>query len=78
MGRLTFGFLLAKEALGHLGEELLGRAGWVELRHHHTCGRWKFVRSEALGEELFEKSVRMPCTSEMGDVIQKCPRAQTR
>lgn len=33
---LTFGFPLAEEALGHLSEELLGRAGWVELRHHHT------------------------------------------
>lgn len=45
---LTFGFLLAKEALGHLGEELLGRARGVEFRHHYTAAWGQSVRSEAL------------------------------
>lgn len=44
----TFRFLFAKEALGHLGEELLGRAGRVEFRHHDTAAGWQFIWGEAL------------------------------
>lgn len=62
MGSLTFGFLLAKEALGHLGEEFLGRAGRVKLWHHHTCTGWKFVWSEALEEES-ERHVLQRCVT---------------
>lgn len=57
MGSLTFGFLLAKETLCHLGEELLCRAGWVELRYHHTCIGWKFVWSESLGKKFRSQDV---------------------
>lgn len=52
MGRLTFGFFPAKEALCHLSEELLSRAGWVELWYHHTRAGWKFVWSETLPDKL--------------------------
>ena len=45
---LTFGFLLAKEALGHFGEELLGRAGRMQLWNCHTATGRQLVRSETL------------------------------
>lgn len=44
----TFRFLLAKEALRHLGEEFLGRAGRVEFRCHHAAARREFFWSVAL------------------------------
>lgn len=55
-GMLTFCLLLAKEALGHFSEEFLGRAGGVELWHHHTAAGGKFVRSEALREKRHRKN----------------------
>lgn len=44
----TFRFLLAEEALGHLREEFLGRAGRVQLGSHHAAARREFIWSEAL------------------------------
>lgn len=46
--KLTFGFSLAKETLGHLCEKPLGRAGWVELWHCHTAAGRQFIRGESL------------------------------
>ena len=50
---LTLWFLFAKEALGHFSEELLGRAGRVELWHHHAAAGGKLIGGETLerGEE---------------------------
>lgn len=48
---LTLWFLFAKEALGHFSEELLGRAGRVELWHHHTAAGGKLIRGETLERE---------------------------
>lgn len=45
---LTFSFLLAKEALGHLSEKFLGGAGGVKLRHCHTTVGGKLIRGETL------------------------------
>lgn len=48
---LTFWLLFTEEALGHFSEEFLGRAGGVELWHHHTAAWGKLIRGETLEEK---------------------------
>lgn len=45
---LTFRLFLAKETLGHFGEEFLGRAGGMELWHHYAAVGGELVGSETL------------------------------
>lgn len=60
-GRLppTFGFLLAKEALGHFCKEFLSGTGGVELWHRPTAAGRKFIRSETLNEDEAGKGTKI-------------------
>lgn len=55
----TFWLLFTEEALGHFSEEFLGRAGGVELWHHHTAAWGKLIRGETLEEKEKKKDKRM-------------------